>query len=185
MLFARVRGSVPGGLSSVTVSSYTGGPREKLRLVLKAKTLFPPVVRTKVTCWDARPQCAPKHQICTPGTRARGASALAWGVAGTALALWAPQAPEPGYKRLAPSGAAVAPRLLWCARLSKQHRAPPPPITARVSPHRSPQKWCCQPMSNPRGFSELIGASPSSRHYRAKSTAPSRHRLATSPRGGD
>eukprot|EP00661_Eupelagonemidae_sp_cell13_P009909 gene9909-biopygen18252 len=44
------------------------------------------------------------------------------GKCGTALGLWAPQ---PSYGGLAPSGAAVAPRLLWCAGLCEQHRAPP------------------------------------------------------------
>eukprot|EP00661_Eupelagonemidae_sp_cell13_P010436 gene10436-biopygen13845 len=53
------------------------------------------------------------------------ASAFAWGVTGMAVALWAPQAPEPSYERLTPSGATVAPRLLWCAGLFEQHRGAP------------------------------------------------------------
>eukprot|EP00661_Eupelagonemidae_sp_cell13_P015208 gene15208-biopygen6653 len=38
-------------------------------------------------------------------------SALAWDVAGMALALWAPQEPGPAYGPLATSGAAIALRL--------------------------------------------------------------------------
>eukprot|EP00661_Eupelagonemidae_sp_cell13_P017142 gene17142-biopygen20343 len=49
------------------------------------------------------------------------ASALAWGVAGTAR-----------YERIAPSGAAVAPCLLWFAGLFEQSRGVPHPYQRQV-----------------------------------------------------
>eukprot|EP00661_Eupelagonemidae_sp_cell13_P011828 gene11828-biopygen7888 len=50
--------------------------------------------------------------------------------AGTALALWCPQA-EPGYERLAQPGAAVASRCCGAQGSSSNTVAPPTPITAR------------------------------------------------------